>query len=360
MQPQGQHVQLRHGQQPRLVGRAGAPRPAQRPLGRGDVRAAAEVRERPAVRGEHRLGRRHGAFPAADQEAPAGQAGARHAAGPADVVPDVDGQRVVGAQRALMGAQRGAGASRTAVGEPRAARTLRRAGAGAGGTCSGMVGRLSLGDTVERAGADDAVSVRGQSMADRGCGPARSVAVPQLPVRTPGRWAPTLCLVSGVYTTYVLKVFRLPALWISGKAESGPLCEVFSAALRDGFTAPPRISSASAVGRISSVFLIKEMRSADRREICPRDVPVRWRHFEPIGTGTPARRYRSDCRGIIDRSACPGGVGDGPNGPWPRAVHSRRDPSMGEKVAADGFDLAGPGALSKKASRVSGGAGRGS
>ncbi|GAA1926266.1 hypothetical protein GCM10009753_69670 [Streptantibioticus ferralitis] len=38
----------------------------------------------------------------------------------------------------------GVGAARTAVGEPRAARTLRRAGAGAGGTCSGMVGRLSL------------------------------------------------------------------------------------------------------------------------------------------------------------------------------------------------------------------------
>ena len=38
-------------------------------------------------------------------------------------------------------------ASRTAVGEPSAARTLRRAGAGAGGTCSGMVGRLSLRET---------------------------------------------------------------------------------------------------------------------------------------------------------------------------------------------------------------------
>ncbi len=56
-------------------------------------------------------------------------------------------------------------ASRTAVGEPSAVRTERRAGAGAGGTCSGMVGRLSFDRHWWReggAGADGAVSSRGQ------------------------------------------------------------------------------------------------------------------------------------------------------------------------------------------------------
>ncbi|GHJ20648.1 hypothetical protein TPA0909_22620 [Streptomyces albus] len=54
----------------------------------------------------------------------------------------------------------GAEAALIALGEPRAVTTVRRAGAGAGDTCSGMAGRLSWGHTV-LAGARTTVSARG-------------------------------------------------------------------------------------------------------------------------------------------------------------------------------------------------------
>lgn len=103
------------------------------------------------------------------------------------------------------------------------------------------MGRLSLRDTVRRGGCRRrclrAGSERGRPGLRRG-GVSRWAPVA---VETPGHWAPSLCLVSGVYTTYVLKEFRLPALRIFGKVKSRPLHEAFSAALFSGFMRPPRI-----------------------------------------------------------------------------------------------------------------------
>ena len=154
MQPQGEHVQLGYGQQARLVGRAVSDSAWRRAR-------SVEVTYGPSKKCEKAqpsgvsigLRRGHGAVAAADQEAPAGEPGARCAPAGGDPVQYVDGQREFGGQR-VPGRTRRAGvrASRTAVGEPSAARTLRRAGAGAGGTCSGMVGRLSLRETRWREG----------------------------------------------------------------------------------------------------------------------------------------------------------------------------------------------------------------
>ncbi|GHJ04463.1 hypothetical protein TPA0906_63280 [Streptomyces olivaceus] len=92
-------------------------------------------------------------------------------------------------------------------------RTERRAGAGAGGTRKGMMGRLSFEGTVARGrgGADDAVSSRGWE--GRGRGPGTEKWVRSAARRLDGGilrpWAPVFCLVRGVYTTYVQTGFRV-------------------------------------------------------------------------------------------------------------------------------------------------------
>ena len=117
-----------------------------------------------------------------------------------------------GRGRSLGGRREGVRASRTAVGEPSAVRTVRRAGAGAGGTCSGMVGRLSFdrhgGARAGRGRADGAVSSRVERGGARSGEPGLAACRASRDGRVEGR-APTLCLGRGVYTTRVHAVFRL-------------------------------------------------------------------------------------------------------------------------------------------------------
>ena len=244
VQPQREHVEARA----RTAAAAGSGgrrrlRLAQRPFGGGDVGALEEVRERPAVGGEHRCRRRRRHARRADQEPPAGEPGRRRVRVRRARSGPVHGRAAGVRGSAVPGrtAERGCGASRTAVGEPSAARTLRRAGAGAGGTCSGMVGRLSLRETRR---------MRGR------CGRRCRRAEPGAGVRGgPGPWAsaPTLCLVRGVYTT---RVHTSVSSSVVTYCRQGAIQDRFLADESDGFAlgrcrSRPGHSAGTAVGRNS-------------------------------------------------------------------------------------------------------------
>src|SRR5690606_18676095 len=135
VQPQRQHVQLRYGQQPRLVGLRHRLGLTQRQLGGGDVGTLEEAGERPAVGGEHGVRRGDRVLARADQEAPAGQA-CRGPAPGGDPVQDVHGQGQLGREGAWGAAAGGsAGLPDRGGGGERA--QDRTAGGGVGGTQGG-------------------------------------------------------------------------------------------------------------------------------------------------------------------------------------------------------------------------------
>lgn len=192
----------------------------------------------------------------------------------------MDGQRVVGAERTLMGAQRGDRGLADRGGRAESGENAAQGGCGGRGRCSGMVGRLSLrrhgaawlGDTVERGGCKRRCLRAGQSVAGRGGGRAGAAAEPGVGEITETLGAKSLPRHRSLYDV-CSEIVSATGLVDFRQGE-------IRTAVRDAFHRFVRrfmdatlYCLAGMVGRNSSLFLTSELPWASASRICLWAVP---------------------------------------------------------------------------------------